>query len=171
MKEYWLENGPVDPAPLQAAFMPTEFYEQAHAGMVIACHDIFVQYDGGILLVRRRTYPAVDILWPLGGRILRGVSTEESARRKVKAECGLSLGHVRVIGQARTLFATEPFGHGKGTDSLNVVMAAMGQGELQLDDQHERPVVIRQADYTDDFRAQLHPYVRDYMDMEMARMR
>lgn len=165
MKEYWVEHGPVAPQPLQADLLPLEVYRQTHAGTVIACHDIFIHYQGGILLVRRKTYPAVDILWPIGGRVARGLSAEQSIRQKVKQECNLELSEVRVIGHARTFFATDPFGHGKGTDSLNIVLEAQGHGDLRLDNHHERPEIIRPEDYTPEFQAQVHPYVRDFMPL------
>ncbi len=165
MNEYWIENGPVDPDPLQADLLPLDTYREAHAGMVIACHDIFIEYMGGMLLVRRTNFPAVDILWPIGGRVARGMGAEDSIRLKVRQECNLDLSDVEVIGHARTYFSTDPFGHGKGTDSLNIVLRAKGFGELKLDDLHERPSIIKPEEYTDDFRAQLHPYVRDYMDV------
>ncbi len=165
MKEYWLEHGPVASEPLQADLLPLSIYRQTHAATVIACHDVFIHYQGGILLIRRKTAPAVNILWPIGGRISRGLTTEESIRQKVKEECNLELQEIRTLGFARTYFSTDPFGHGKGTDSLNVIMAGKGMGDLKLDQHHEKPEVIT-PEYYFSIRETLHPYVRDYMDME-----
>ena len=40
-----------------------------------------------------------------------------------------------------------------------------------MDESHRNPVIITSDDYTDNFRASLHEYVRDGMDMAMERIR
>lgn len=163
MQEYWVEHGPVPSSLLQADLLPDETYAAAHGGLVICCHDVLIEQDEALLLIRRRNHPARDILWPIGGRMLRGWSAEDSLRECVKRECQLDLSELRWLGTARTLFHTEPFGHGRGTDTLNLMYAAQGHGNLQLDDFHERPTWLRREDFTASLQAQLHPYVRDML--------
>ncbi|MEK6818308.1 MAG: NUDIX hydrolase [Nanoarchaeota archaeon] len=131
--------------------------------LVILCHDVFVQYQGGILLVNRLKFPAKGILWPLGGRIKRGMSMEDSLREKVLEESGLELEGLIELGQARAYFRTDPFGHGKGTDTINFVYFGVGKGELKLDKFHEEPMIITPKEYNK-YRGELHPYVMDFMD-------
>ncbi|MGB3617553.1 MAG: NUDIX domain-containing protein [Catalinimonas sp.] len=165
MKIYAREGGrPVTLAPLLAERMEQHPYEQAHRGMVLACHDVMIAYDGGLLLIVRDNAPARDELWCIGGRMERGMTPEASAEQKVREECGLTLRDLRTMGCARTWFQTDPFGHGGGTDSFNLLMFGRGEGELRLDALHSRPRVVRPADYTEAFRADLHPYIRDFMD-------
>ena len=165
MKEYAIENGKeVDLEQLKTGFVKEEDYVIAHKNTVILCHDVLIKYDSGILLVVRDNVPAKDILWPIGGRVLRGVPTEESLRRKVKVECGLDLENIRFVGCGRTIFRTEPFGHGKGTDTLNLMFVADGIGELNLDNLHNQPLIVTTEMYTEEFKKKLHSYVRDFVD-------
>jgi len=76
MKEYHEENGrTVDISKLKAPFMPEKDYIQANKGLVTICHDIILEYNGGALLVTRDNYPAKGLLFPIGGRVKRGMKT------------------------------------------------------------------------------------------------
>lgn len=150
--------------------MPLDVYKQAHEGLVILCHDVFIEFEGAILLVNRDNHPAKDLLWPIGGRVLRGMSVEASLKAKVKEECGLELYDIKELGKARTYFGTEPFGHDKGTDTFNLVYYAKGRGELVLDELHSQPLFVAKEDYSLDFKEKLSLYVRDFMDMVFEKM-
>ncbi len=165
MREYKVECGEVvDLKQLTADFIDKDNYKRAHQGLIIPCHDAFIGYKNGILLVKRLNFPAKDILWPLGGRIKRGMAAEDSLREKILNEAGLELGNLIELGHARTYFKTDPFGHGKGTDSINFVYFGIGKGLLKLDKLHEAPAIISPEDYQSN-RNSLHPYVRDFMDL------
>jgi len=166
-KEYAYEDGkPVDISKLETERMPQEDYKKAHESLVIATHDVIINYRGGILLVFRNNPPVKGILFPVGGRIEKGISIEESLKKKVKEECNLNLvGEIKPLGIVRTFFLTDPFGHCKGTDTFGLIFFARGEGELKIDNLHSRTVIIKPQDYTEEFRKSLHPYVRDYMDM------
>ncbi|MCI4666884.1 MAG: hypothetical protein MRZ79_01895 [Bacteroidia bacterium] len=170
MKTYLLEHQPVELAPLKAGLMPRNTYVEAHQKLVIACHDIMVYLEDqqAWLLILRKNEPARDILWPLGGRILRGMNTIDSAIKKVKEESKLDITEIREVGYARTFFQTDPFGHGKGTDTLNVLLIARAKGEVSLDELHEEPTFIKKEDYTPDFIKSLHPYVADFFELAWA---
>lgn len=165
MKEYKVEtNQEVDLNNLRADKLPLETYEKAHQSLVQFCHDILVEYNGGILLIVRDNFPAKGILWSLGGRVERGLPAEKSAIKKVKEECNLDIFDVKELGFARTFFHTDPFGHGNGTDTVNVLYFAKAKGELKLDDLHSQPVILKKEAYTDAFRNALHPYMQDFLD-------
>lgn len=166
MKEYKFENGhEINLNKLREPFIPKEEYKKIHGRIIRFCHDVFIEYDNGILLVIRREQPVSGIIWMIGGGGERGVSVEESLRHKVKEECNLELEDIKELGCARTFYETDPFDHGKGTDTFNVVYFARGRGELKLNPDHYNPIIISAEKYTDEFRKTLHPYVRDFMDL------
>ena len=168
MKEYCVENNKVvDWQKLKAGFIPNEDYQKAHKHLIIVCHDIMIEYNGGFLLVVRDNYPAKDILWPIGGRALRGVPFEESLRFKVKEECGLEIYEEKYLATARTIFATDPFGHDKGTDTLNILYYAKGKGELSLNSLHSNPVIVTPKNYQEKYKNILHPYVKESLKKGM----
>ncbi len=171
IKEYAFENNhEVSRDQLNAPLMVHDIYSAAHQSLTIPCHDVIIEYKGGALLVTRKNKPAENILWCFGGRINRGMTAEESLRKRIKGECDLDLENINYIGCARTLFETDPFGHGKGTDSLNLLYFARGIGELNIDKLHEQPRIVKPQDYTPEFQTQLHPYVKDFLDLTMPRI-
>jgi hypothetical protein len=162
--EYNEEN--VDLQNLETSFISEENYKQIHESTVILCHDVFIRYKNnntrGILLVKRLREPAKDILWPIGGRILRGKPTEESLSLKVMKECGLTLENIQYVGTSRTFFGGEPFGHTHGTDTLNLVYIADGKGEITLDSLHSSPILITK-DLFYQKKYNLPKYVEDFL--------
>lgn len=164
MKEYSFEDGrKVNISNLQADFLNKEDYAKAHEHLVIPCHDVFIRYKEGILLIVRDNLPGKDIFWPIGGRISRGIETIESLRKKVKSECNLELENISELGTFRIYWNTEPFGHGHGTDNVSFVYIADGIGELKLDNLHKDPRIVTKEEYSK-IRDSLHPFVRDFMD-------
>ncbi len=172
MKEYFVEKGyVVDAEKLKSEFMSQEEYAKAHASLPIVCHDVAVFYHGSILLVKRDTFPLKGEWIVVGGRVERGVEMEESLRRKVKAECGLDVVDVELLGVGRTLFATDPFGHGRGTDTINFLYVARARGVLKLDDFHSQPRLLKEEEFTESFKKELHPYVVEILEKAFERMK
>lgn len=168
MKYYNLEDGcKIDISQLKSSRIAKKDYKMPHSKMIIACHDVMIEYNNGLLLVQRDNYPAKGILWPIGGKIERGMNTEDSLQQKVKEECNLELEKIIEIGYARTFFKTDPFGHGKGTDTINFVYFGKGKGELKLDHLHSCPTIVSPKEYTAEFKKKLHPYVQDFMDLAL----
>jgi ADP-ribose pyrophosphatase YjhB (NUDIX family) len=143
--------------------MPLEDYKRAHAGLCIPCHDAFIEYQGGILLAKRNGFPDKGRLWPLGGRVSKGLKIEDSLKDKVEEECGLKLKDIILLGVGRTLFRTDPFSHEKGTDTINFAFFSRGEGKLSLDRLHSDPVIVTPKNYGE-IRKVLHPFVQDFMD-------
>ncbi|MGK7393686.1 MAG: NUDIX domain-containing protein [Candidatus Cyclobacteriaceae bacterium M3_2C_046] len=166
MKEY-LEPG-LSLKQLKSELLPASVYQPAHQGLVLFCHDVFIAYQDGILLILRNNEPASDILWPLGGRVERGMSALKSLRLRIKKEAGLELEQIEELGWARTYFKTDPFGHGHGTDSVNQVFFAHGIGDLQLDQDHHAPTIVKEQDFVG-MKSALHPYVSDYLEIVYKR--
>ena len=167
MKDYLFENGPIKIEKLRCKKMQLDDYKTAHEKLCIACHDVFIEYRGGIILVKRKNFPAKDELWPIGGRINRGFETEQSLKMKAKEECNLDLDNVTFLGAGRTFFETDPFGHGRGTDTVNFAYFARGNGELKLDENHSEYIIVTNITYRN-IRQGLHPYVREFIEKAMA---
>jgi len=168
MKEYFFENGhKIEAKKLRVPHIPFDQYKNIHKEIIRPCHDVFIKYGDGVLLVMRKNHPVKGVLWPIGGGVERGMKMEDSLKKKAKEECNLKLKNIIDVGWARTFFETDPFGHGRGTDTINFVYLATGSGKLKLNDFHEKPVIVSRKDYTKSFRKKLHPYVRDFMDLVM----
>lgn len=165
MKEFAIENGhEVKLVSLRRPRLPEDQYAIIHKRMIIPCHDVFIQYQGGILIVVRENQPAKGLLWPIGGAIERGIPIEDSLRKKVMDECGLGLTDIIELGHARTYFKTDPFNTGKGTDTINFVFSGKGIGNLRLDKLHSNPAIVTAELYKSKYRQKLHPYVTYFMD-------
>jgi hypothetical protein len=164
LDEFSIEGGKtVNISELESDLLDKKIYKAAHRGLVIACHDVFINYNGKILLVYRDNFPAKDHLWPIGGRLLKGVPAEVSLKKKAYDECGLFLEDIKFLDVDRTLFKTDPFNHGRGTDSLNLVYYAIGTGKIKLNELHKEPTLIGVDKYLS-IRKKLHPYVKQHMD-------
>ena len=107
------------------------------------------------------------MLWPVGGRLLRGVLMEDSLRRKAKEECNLDLEDITYLGVGRAMWNTTALGHERGYDSFGFNYFAEGIGDLKLNDLHTNPTIITPDQYTSDFRKTLHPYMEEFMTLAM----
>jgi len=103
----------------------------------------------------------------LGGRVSRGMDMGASLKEKVQNESGLELEDITELGHARTFFSTDPFGHGRGVDTINFVYFAKARGSLNLDRLHAEPTVVLPGEYEQKHRGRLHPYVRDFMELAL----
>lgn len=163
-KEYALEdNKAVDLKKLEAGLAPKEDYIKAHLNTVILCADVMIWFNDGFLMVKRDNVPAKNELFCIGGRLQRGIPSEQGMRKKVKAECNLDLKNVKLISSSRQFWDTEPFGHGKGTDTLSLMYYAEGVGNIKLDELHSKPVIVDKKKY-EEIKSTLHPYMVDFME-------
>jgi len=167
MREYFFENNrAVDLNLLESPRMPKDAYAVSHEGLPIACHDVFIQYKGGILLVVRDNHPFKGEMWCLGGRSERGIETEDSLKVLIRKETNLELEDITFLDSIRVFAQTDPFGHGGGSDHPAVVYFARGGGSLKLDELHEDPRIVTPSEYPG-LRDNLHPYIRDFMDISI----
>src|SRR3989344_5592781 len=110
--------------------------------MPIACVDIVLKTnDGKFLLVKRDNEPCKNELWLVGGRVQRDESLAETAKRKVKEEIGIEIHNPqKVAGGYETICSEDPFGHSRGTHTINTCyMAEISDEELnkvKLDQLH-----------------------------------
>lgn len=114
-------------------FLPKEQYLQIHQSMPICCVDVVVFINDKVLLIKRADHPSIGEWWMVGGRVMRNETLQQAAIRIIKKECNLDVLDTSVIGVDETIFTTDPFGHGKGTHTVNVIMMASCTGTVQLD--------------------------------------
>jgi ADP-ribose pyrophosphatase YjhB (NUDIX family) len=84
-------------------------YSEAVKNLPIPCVDVFLfdPTSRRYLLVLRKDPPAQGIWWPVGGRVYKGETLAECAKRKCCEELGLSLRDVtplKNLGVAETFF-------------------------------------------------------------------
>lgn len=170
MKEYSYDGNQFENKVLSCGLMSEDKYLEAHKYLVIPCHDIFIKYQEGILLVNRNNLPAKNVLWPIGGRIKKGINTDDSLKEKVLMECNLKISNLELIGYARTYFITDPFNHGNGTDTINFVYFGVGEGNIKLDEYHNNPFIIKKDNYDKRFEDSLHPYVKEFLQKSFLKM-
>ncbi|MEK6915343.1 MAG: hypothetical protein AABW89_02265 [Nanoarchaeota archaeon] len=131
-KEYALEDGrPIDLNRLRIGFIPEEEYLIIHRNSIILCADVLIECCGGFLLLERRNAPALRELWPVGGRLQKGTSSEEGIMQVAKQESGLDLEDLALLNVSRTYFREAPFPHNKGTDTFNLMYVAKGRGRYR----------------------------------------
>jgi len=146
-------------------YLPLDLYRQIHEQVPIPGVDIILKtLDGGFLLVQRQTEPAKGQWWLVGGRVYKNELLEQAARRKVQEEIGLKLppGSLhQVRGSYETIFTADPFGHGKGTHTINSCFVAELTTEdlaaIQLDRYHPQFQVFPRVE------KEWHPYLKEVL--------
>ncbi len=145
--------------------LPLDLYKQFHEQLPLPCVDIILKTPGnGFLLVLRQTEPAKGQWWLVGGRVYKNETLLRAARRKVQEEIGieLKLQSLRQIrGSYETIFAEDPFGHGKGTHTINTCFIAeltkQDLSVIQLDQHHSEFKVFHQVE------KEWHPYLKEVL--------
>lgn len=156
-----------DNEQLQTGHLDLETYSLIHQNVPIVCVDILIKYKEGYLLIKRKTQPAKDEYWAIGGRIYRGISIEDNLKTKAKSEVNLNIENIKFLGLGRHLFATDPFNHHRGTDTPTLMFLAQGMGELKLDDNHSDYLIITAGNYPA-LKNTFHPYIRDYLALSLV---
>lgn len=138
------------------AHIPEELYRQIHAHMPIPCVDIVIIHDGRVLLHKRSNKPAQGQWWFPGGRVLKGETLANAARRKMLEEVGLMPQTLEYIGGDETLFDDGPFDG--PTHTINSVFRATVENidHITLDTQASEWKWFTEAD------KEWHPYVKAF---------
>lgn len=144
--------------------IPVETYSKFHQIMPIICVDVVVGFEEKLLLVKRKCEPMKDAWWFPGGRLLRGEDLSSAVGRIVKAETNLNIvRNPTYLGHGETKFDTDPFGHGKGTHTINFVYAtnisALSAIQIVLDDNH---AAYSTFSFEEIYTGNMHPYVKRF---------
>ena len=90
--------------------IPADQYKKIIKSLPIVCVDIVIQNEKGqILLIKRNTEPLKGEWWVNGGRILKGESVIEAAKRKAFEEIGLTISNLEFIGIYEDQFEQNAF--------------------------------------------------------------
>ena len=126
-----------------AKFLPSEVYATLVQDAVVCCVDILLVRKKGhtkqALLVERSTEPAKGFWWLPGGRLLKGETYFDAAKRKAKEETGLSrVKCIQVLGVYNTFFSYSNWDtdQKKGTQTVNPIVLVELESdskELKLD--------------------------------------
>ena len=92
-----------------------------HENMTIPCVDLLVMEGSRILLCLRKYEPELGKWYVPGGRLHKGEEIREAAIRILREEVGMEAIYLRHLGWDTTYFDTDPFGHGKGTHTINAL--------------------------------------------------
>ena len=143
--------------------IPSGLYSQFHEKMPIICVDIVVNADDKILLVKRANEPEKGRWWFPGGRLLRGESLRAAAGRITKTEIGVTIMRPEYLGHGETVFETDPFGHNRGTHTVNFVFAARANAlalmSVLLDANH---IAYSTFTFEEIYGSNMHPYIKKF---------
>ena len=92
---------------------------------------------------------------------------EEFLKQKAKEESNLEISNLKFIGVGRTFFKTDPFSHGKGTDTTALMYLANGDGDLKIDNLHSTYILVNKEIFKK-IKNTLHPYVRDFLEIALS---
>lgn len=128
-------------------FLPSEFYGQMVRDCIICCVDCVVVRRNPLgakecLLVERSDEPAKGHWWLPGGRIYKGETFFQAAKRKCVEETGVEGKPIQVLGVYNTFFPRSSWDNDvtKGTQTVNAVVLVYidDESKVRLDDTSER---------------------------------
>ncbi len=129
-------------------FLPEDLYGRLVRDCVVFCVDIVLvrttmEGKKECLLVKRSSEPVKGVWWWPGGRMLKGETFFDAAKRKASQETGLgNVECVQVLGIWNTFFPTSNWDTEtqKGTQTVNAIVLVELQGvgeEIALDETSE----------------------------------
>ena len=134
-------------------YIPQDQYKYILENIPIACVDVCIICDKGVLLVKRNTEPCMGMYWIPGGRIFKGEMLRDCAKRKCVEEVGLDCTIGPIVHTDETVFETGPFDI--KVHSINVCFLAVPHHlNIKLDQYSSEYKWINTIDDT------FHPYVK-----------
>ncbi|MCX5709295.1 MAG: NUDIX domain-containing protein [Candidatus Omnitrophica bacterium] len=105
--------------------IPKKQYKHVLRLLPILCVDIIAQNARKeYLLIKRVNQPKINRWWVVGGRVHKGESLVEAARRKMKEETGLKLRDMKPVGYYELLSGTSPFQARNKNHTISVVFSS-----------------------------------------------
>lgn len=110
--------------------IPIEHYKKIIEVLPILCVDVIIKnHNGEYLLIKRVNEPLKGQWWVIGGRVLKGESLEQAAKRKVKEEVGFEIDNVKSVGYYEDALETNPFGLTTPLHSISIVFSTIIEDE------------------------------------------
>ncbi len=133
--------------------IPDNLYDLIIHSIPIACVDVAIIAKGSVLLVKRNDSPAKGEWWLPGGRVFKGETMRQTAKRKALEEVGIECHVGPIIHTAETIFPDGP--NGIPVHSINscFMLYPVGDFEVRLDSHHDL------YEWTNHIYEELHPYV------------
>jgi colanic acid biosynthesis protein WcaH len=114
--------------------VPNSLYRKITEVLPILCVDLVIRSRGKYFLVKRKREPVKGHWWVPGGRVLKGETITQAAKRKAQEELGISIEILRVLGYYEDYFKSGYGRDSKHTVSI-VVLAKPTTLAIQLDHQ------------------------------------
>ena len=113
--------------------IPNDLYVRILESIPVCCVDVVLIHRGKVLLVCRNENPAKNQWWLPGGRLLKGETFVEAAKRKAKQELGLDVEVDRKIGSYEVMFNEAPFPEIKsGIHEVAVCFVVRTSGDVSI---------------------------------------
>jgi colanic acid biosynthesis protein WcaH len=130
---------------MQSNYIPEKLYRKIQKVLPIACVDLLVKYDKGVLLCKRKNNPAKDRFWLPGGRIFKGESLEHAVKRKLKEETGLKAKSIKFVGNYTNYFKKGFYGFPFHA-VISVFLVEAENKPIKLDNQHSDFKIVKKLD-------------------------
>lgn len=108
-----------------------QMYAWVKKNLPIPTADALIMGKGGVLLLRRKNEPEAGKWWTPGGRVMLGEKIEEALKRIVKAETGIQVDVLSVLGVLQVI---TPYSHTIGPIHF---CCPVGEEDVVLDGQHD----------------------------------
>jgi len=104
--------------------IPEKQYKQIINSTVNLCVDVCLRYNDKVLLIKRTEEPCKGVYWPIGGRIHKGETAEQAARRKIKEEISVDYtNNLYPMGYYEDRYTTNSFSKNTDYCTLSIVFA------------------------------------------------
>lgn len=104
--------------------------------------DVVVECEDGILLIKRKNYPAKNKFWLPGGRLPLGKDLKKFTVQKVKEETGLDVKIKKFIGVYSLKFKKGFFGFPVHNITVCFLTKKTG-GKLRIDENHSEAIIVK----------------------------
>jgi len=123
-------------------WIPEKLYRKIQRVIPIVCVDAVVECENGVLLIKRKHYPAKDKLWVPGGRVGFGKDLKKFTIEKVREETGLTVKIEKFIGVYSLFFKKGFFGFPVHNITVCFLVKKIG-GKLKIDKNHSRAIIVK----------------------------
>jgi len=132
---------------MKNGWIEEELYKKIIDKMPIPSVDILTVYDGKLLLLLRNNPPGKNLWWTPGGRVLKGETLEDTAKRELYEETGL---HPIKLTKKGVMVHFWP----KYQFITTFFLAEVGSDKIILDTEHKAHRWIQEEDN------ELHEYMK-----------
>lgn len=140
--------------------IPEDEYALCQRHLPEACVEVFLEHDGGVLLVRRTNEPARGEWFTPGSRLYKGEELADAAHRIGREELGIGLELTGQLGVYSHFWEASAVPGVDSRHTVNVVFRATPANdgfEIELDDQHDA------ARFFSAPEPELNEYMRQYL--------